>query len=105
MFVTLPAPEPNPAREQQERVIATGIERCPWCDGKGERLRACWKKERPDDLVPCAPCEGTGEADQWTGEAAKDWRRRRDADKAWRRDYRDHWDDLRGCQRIRRATD
>jgi hypothetical protein len=83
LILTGPAPAPNPAREQQARLIAAGITCCPWCDGTGERLRASWKGAdgRPD-LVPCAPCAGTGEADRWTGEAADDWRRRRDATRA-----------------------
>ena len=79
--VTVPAPAPNLAREQQQRLMAEGRERCPWCDGTGER------RLHRGDLVLCAPCGSTGEADRWTGDAADDWRRRRDADAAWRRDH------------------
>ena len=44
---------------------------CPWCDGRGARLR-----DR-DVRVPCAPCAETGLHEAWQGVAADEWRVRR----------------------------
>jgi hypothetical protein len=67
------APVAEFERSQRQRLIAAGIERCPWCDGDGERHATA-----SGPRVFCAPCDGSGEAERWHGAAADEWRRRRD---------------------------